>query len=94
MRRKQSDSKKRRLRQAEEVAAAAYSIGEFCAAHRISEMTYHRLQREGLGPRIMKVRNRTIISTEAAAAWRRERERVAPSAAHLTPEPSATYSVK
>jgi hypothetical protein len=53
---------------------AAYSISEFCQSHRISIDTYFRLQRGGVGPRVMKVGSRTIISLEAAAEWRRERE--------------------
>jgi hypothetical protein len=59
------------------VQPMAYSIKQFCQAHGISEMTYHRLRRLGLGPRTMKVLNRTIITHEAAADWRREREGVA-----------------
>jgi hypothetical protein len=53
----------------------AYSIKQFCALHGISIDTYFRLQRQGLGPATMKVlKNRTLISVEAAAAWRRARE--------------------
>jgi hypothetical protein len=53
---------------------AAYSIHEFCRAYRISVDTYYRMQRLGFGPRTMKVGARTLISLEAAAEWRRERE--------------------
>jgi hypothetical protein len=56
------------------VPAACYSIREFCDAHRISIDHYFKLQREGLGPRIMKAGARTLISLEAAAEWRRARE--------------------
>jgi hypothetical protein len=52
----------------------AFSMGEFCAAHRISTDYYLKLQRKGLGPVIMKVGGRTLISVEAAADWRRARE--------------------
>ena len=52
----------------------AYSIAEFCEAHGISVDHYFKLQREGLGPRIMKAGARTLISLEAAADWRRARE--------------------
>ena len=52
----------------------AFSIGEFCAAHRISTDFYFKLARQGLGPTIMKVGGRTLISQEAAADWRRARE--------------------
>ncbi len=53
----------------------AYSIRQFCQAHSISVDSYFRMQRAGLGPVTMKVGHRTLISVEAAAAWRRERER-------------------
>ena len=56
------------------VAPMAYSIRQFCQAHSISVDTYFRLQRAGLGPVTMKVGGRTLISVEAAAAWRRDRE--------------------
>jgi hypothetical protein len=56
---------------------ACYSIREFCDAHRISIDHYFKLQREGLGPRIMKAGARTLISLEAAADWRHAREVIA-----------------
>jgi hypothetical protein len=50
----------------------AYSIEQFCAAHGgISEAFFHKLVSEGRGPKLMKVGARTLISVEAAAAWRR-----------------------
>jgi hypothetical protein len=54
--------------------AAAYSIREFCAAHRLSESMYFKLRNQGLGPDEMSVGSRRIISFEAAERWRRERE--------------------
>jgi hypothetical protein len=51
-----------------------FRIPEFCRAHGISEDFYYRFQRDGLGPKIMKIGGVTIISGEAAEAWRRERE--------------------
>jgi hypothetical protein len=54
--------------------AAAFSIKEFCEVHRISQEMFFKMKRAGWAPRIMKVGSRTLISTEAAAAWRRERE--------------------
>jgi len=56
------------------VLRAAYSIPEFCNAHRISKEFYFKLQRAGLGPRTMKIGARTLISIEAAAQWRRDCE--------------------
>ena len=53
----------------------AFSIDQFCAAHGgISEAFFHKLCRAGLGPKLMKVGARTMISVEAAAAWRQARE--------------------
>jgi hypothetical protein len=63
------------------VLAAAYSIREFCAAHRLSESMYFKLRNQGLGPDEMSVGSRRIISFEAAERWRREREAAAIDAA-------------
>jgi hypothetical protein len=57
------------------IAPMAYSIRQFCQAHNISVDTYFRIQRDGRGPVTMKVGGRTLISIEAAAGWRREREK-------------------
>jgi len=54
--------------------ADALSIAKFCARHGISESFFHKLQAKGLGPVTMRVGARTLISAEAAAAWRRARE--------------------
>jgi hypothetical protein len=51
------------------VARAAYTIPEFCEAHRISESTYYNLKSKGLGPRELDA-GRKIITFEAAAEWR------------------------
>jgi hypothetical protein len=55
----------------------AYSIQQFCQLHGISVDFYFKLQRRGLGPRVMDVGARTLISHESAADWRREREQAA-----------------
>lgn len=52
----------------------AFSIEEFCKGHGISRATYFTERRRGHGPREMRVGKRVLISREAAAAWRRERE--------------------
>jgi hypothetical protein len=52
----------------------AYSIAEFCHAHAISESFFHKLKSQGRGPAVMRVGTRTLISVEAAAAWRATRE--------------------
>ena len=70
----------------------ALSIKQFCAAHGICVETYFRMQRAGIGPAVMKVGSRTMISVEAAAAWRREREEAARKqrGERIATEPEAT----
>ncbi|MCK1314973.1 hypothetical protein [Bradyrhizobium sp. 23] len=53
----------------------AYSIDEFCARHRISVQLFYK-NRDQM-PRGFNVGTRVLISKEAAAAWRRERENAA-----------------
>ena len=55
----------------------AFSIRAFCERHSISESFFHKLRALGLGPAIMKVGARTLVSREAAARWRVEREAAA-----------------
>src|SRR5712664_4430536 len=55
--------------------AASFSIAEFCKRHRISEAQYHKLQREGRGPRVMTTGSTGVrISRAAEADWILERE--------------------
>jgi hypothetical protein len=54
---------------------AAYTIDEFCTAHRISRGMLYKLWRKGLGPRFMNVGIKRIITNEGAADWRSESER-------------------
>jgi hypothetical protein len=49
---------------------AAFTIAEFCHAHRISRSTYYNLKKVGKGPREKEVFGRIIITNEAAAEWR------------------------
>jgi hypothetical protein len=56
---------------------AAFTIGEFCDAHRISPAKYFVMKREGWGPVEMSVGRRRLISYEAASVWRRQREQAA-----------------
>jgi predicted DNA-binding transcriptional regulator AlpA len=52
----------------------AYGIASFCVAHNISRATFYNLVRAGEAPRLMRVGARVLISREAAADWRHERE--------------------
>jgi hypothetical protein len=51
---------------------AAYSIGEFCEAHRISKAQYYVLKARGLAPDECRLIGRVIITKEAAARWRKK----------------------
>jgi hypothetical protein len=55
----------------------ALTIAEFCKAHRISQALYFKLKAQGLTPKEMPVGARRLISLEAAAEWRRQREQAA-----------------
>jgi hypothetical protein len=52
--------------------ADAFSIGEFCRRHRISVQAFYKFRDEM--PLTFRVGTRVLISREAAAAWRRQRE--------------------
>jgi hypothetical protein len=52
----------------------AHSIPSFCASNLISEQYYFKLKRNGKGPREIRLGKRVIITPEAEADWRRERE--------------------
>ena len=56
---------------------AALSVTEFCMSHGISRALFYLLLRDGSGPRVMRVRGRVLISTEAASEWRQRMEREA-----------------
>jgi predicted DNA-binding transcriptional regulator AlpA len=60
---------------------SAYTIDEFCHAHRISRRKFYDLIEQGIGPRLMRIGVKVLISTEAATAWRAEREAAAQQAA-------------
>ena len=54
--------------------AQAYSIPQFCSAHSISRALFYLLLKGGRAPAVMKVGRRTLISADAAAAWRKRME--------------------
>jgi hypothetical protein len=51
----------------------ALTMPEFCVSHNISEAFYYMLQKDGRGPRTMRVGRRRLISVEEARRWREER---------------------
>lgn len=56
------------------IAKAAFSFDEFCSAHGLSRAMLYKMIKGGKGPRVMKVGTRSLISSEAAADWRRAME--------------------
>jgi predicted DNA-binding transcriptional regulator AlpA len=52
----------------------ALSVVEFCEIHGVSRSLLYKLWAAGQGPKFFKAGARRLISKEAAAAWRRERE--------------------
>ncbi len=70
-----------------DVARAAYSIDEFCAAYRISRGSLYNYWAAGTGPKYMLLAGRRLITTEAAVSWSRERE----AAASAPPAKSAPH---
>lgn len=49
---------------------AAYTVLNFCNLHGISKAAFYEYRKEGIGPDVMKVCGRTLISAEAARDWR------------------------
>ena len=87
---KQSHLKKKRARRrsrpqpisppapsADELPTAVFTIPGFCKAHDLSISMFHKMRQLGIAPEIMCVGTRRMISVEAAARWRAERERSA-----------------
>lgn len=56
------------------VIPGALSIDSFCEAHGISRAYYFKIQKLGLGPDVMAIGRRRLISVEAAARWRKKFE--------------------
>jgi hypothetical protein len=52
----------------------AHTRVSFCENNAISESLYFSLKRQGRGPREIELDGRIIITPEAEAAWRAERE--------------------
>ena len=52
----------------------SFTIVEWCRRHGISIATYYNLKAAGQAPEEAVVRGRRLVTKEAAAKWRRERE--------------------
>ena len=65
----------------------AFSIPSFCRSHgHMSEAMFHKMCAAGKGPATMMVGRRRMVSVEAAAKWRREREAAAKQSAEAGQE--------
>jgi hypothetical protein len=71
---KSKSGKRKAKRRLMMVPIVAYSKPTFCAAHGISESFYEKLRKAGLGPQETRLGARVLITQEAAARWRAERE--------------------
>lgn len=54
----------------------SYTIAEFCAAERFTRPYYHKLKREGRGPREMRDGRLVRISHKARLDWQKMREQL------------------
>jgi predicted DNA-binding transcriptional regulator AlpA len=61
----------RRVDMSDAASKLCFTIREFCALHGISRSKFYELAKEGVGPALMRVGGRSLISAEAARAWRR-----------------------
>jgi hypothetical protein len=59
---------------AREGARYAFTISEFCEAHRVSKSWLYQQWTLGRGPRVKQIGTKKIITVEDAAEWRRQRE--------------------
>ena len=65
---------RQKLTEIAEISAALYTIQEFCAATRISQRQFFRIQAAGDGPRMIWLGGRKLISRSAIDSWLREHE--------------------
>ena len=56
------------------VETVARTVKQFCGANQISHVHFYELLKRGLGPRVMKVGRRTLITLHAEAEWHRRME--------------------
>ena len=76
-----TESKKRKKRP--KLKIEAFTVAEFCAAHRISRTTYYNLKNKNKGPAEAHILGRIIITRESAAAWRQARTATRRAQPHL-----------
>ena len=70
--------KRKRKKRGRGSSSYAFTIQEFCDAHRISRAQYYKLRELDQAPDEARAGDRTVIITaEAATRWRRQREKAA-----------------
>jgi hypothetical protein len=52
------------------MAKPVSTIPQFCEDHEMSKAFYYKLDKQGLGPKVLKIGRRRLITAEAAAEWR------------------------
>jgi hypothetical protein len=52
-----------------------YDVLTFCHRHNISRAALYNAWKAGIGPRVLRLGSKVLITKEAAETWRRERER-------------------
>jgi hypothetical protein len=72
--RKRKFKKREAFAQFEHQPGHAMTRPVFCQRNPMSESTYYKLKRLGKAPREIEIGDRVIITEEAEAEWRRERE--------------------
>ena len=65
----------------------AFSVEQFCRRHGFSPQLFYKFRKEM--PVTFSVGSRVLISREAAAAWRHEREQATAAAKQAIPVPHA-----
>lgn len=57
------------------MSKSSLSVAEFCFQENISRSMFYKILKLGLGPRIMKIGRRTLITAESAREWRLRMEK-------------------
>ena len=52
------------------IPPVAYTVAEFCHAHRISRSGLYQLWKQGQGPKFRRIGTKILISAESAREWR------------------------
>jgi len=69
------------MSQKEKPSRLGYSVNEYCDAMGISRGTFYNRQKDGTGPKVMKLGGRTIVTSEAHEECRLRCEKAGDEAA-------------